>query len=142
MSFAALFFIAILIYIFIGFFSKGVTRLLNRFWNYFVKGFLGTLVILFVFPLLCLVASSLSFCLALTAPLWVPFFAILLHLYMILIYDLDCPDLAQNRYCILFEALLWNILIQGMLQPLAAVLVASVLCPIATGCILIGKLNK
>lgn len=112
---------------------------MNRVWNYFVKGFLGTVVILFAFPLLCLACSLLSIILALTAPFWIPVFTILLHVYMILIYDLDSPDNTRNRYCILLEALIWNILIQGCIQPVAAILVASILCPLVSGLILIGK---
>lgn len=58
---------------------------------------------------------------------------------MILVYDLDAPDNTRNRYCILLEALIWNFLIQGLLQPLAAILVATLLCPLAAGLVLIGK---
>ncbi|EDW81624.1 uncharacterized protein Dwil_GK12174, isoform A [Drosophila willistoni] len=120
-----------------GFIGKGLTRNLNRTWNYFVKGFLGTLVILFAFPLICLATSCLSIGLAITAPLWIPVFVLLLHIYMILIYDLDAPDNTKNRYCILLEALIWNLLIQGLLQPLASVLVATLMCPLAAGTVLI-----
>ncbi|XP_001359353.2 uncharacterized protein [Drosophila pseudoobscura] len=120
-----------------GFIGKGLTRNLNRTWNYFVKGFLGTIVILFAFPLICLAASLLSIGLALTAPLWIPVFVLLLHIYMILIYDLDAPDNTKNRYCILLEAIVWNLLIQGLLQPLAAILVATLICPLAAGIVFI-----
>ncbi|KPU80844.1 uncharacterized protein Dana_GF16043, isoform B [Drosophila ananassae] len=120
-----------------GFIGKGLTRNLNRTWNYFVKGFLGTVVILFAFPLICLATSFLSIGLAVTAPLWIPVFVLLLHIYMILIYDLDAPDNTKNRYCILLEALIWNLLIQGLLQPLAAVLVATLICPLAAGVVFI-----
>uniref|UniRef100_A0A1A9VB52 Uncharacterized protein n=1 Tax=Glossina austeni TaxID=7395 RepID=A0A1A9VB52_GLOAU len=120
-----------------GFIGKGLTRNLNRIWNYFIKGFLGTIVILFAFPLLCLATSFLSILLALTAPLWIPVFTMLLHLYMILIYDIDSPNNNRNRYCILLEALIWNILSQGCLQPIAAVLVAIIVCPMASGVILV-----
>lgn len=125
---------------FSGFIGKGFTRNLNRVWNYFVKGFLGTIVILFAFPLLCLATSFLSIILALTAPFWIPIFTILLHIYMILIYDLDSPDNTRNRYCILLEAIIWNILIQGCIQPIVAIFVASIVCPLVSGLILIGKL--
>ncbi|KAH8278955.1 hypothetical protein KR018_011774 [Drosophila ironensis] len=120
-----------------GFIGKGLTRNLNRTWNYFVKGFLGTVIILFAFPLICLATSFLSIGLAITAPLWIPVFVLLLHIYMILVYDLDAPDNSKNRYCILLEALIWNLLIQGLLQPLAAVLVATLICPLAAGIIFI-----
>ncbi|XP_050100782.1 uncharacterized protein LOC126581283 isoform X1 [Anopheles aquasalis] len=113
-----------------GFIGKGMTRHLNRLYNYFIKGFLGSLAILILFPLLCLAVSASSIALAITAPLWMPFITVMLHLYMMLFYDLDCPDESRrNRYCILLEAVGWNIAIQGLLQPLAALAVASVLCP-------------
>uniref|UniRef100_A0A182NCW1 Uncharacterized protein n=1 Tax=Anopheles dirus TaxID=7168 RepID=A0A182NCW1_9DIPT len=114
-----------------GFIGKGMTRHLNRLYNYFIKGFLGTLVILVLFPLLCCAVSASSLALAIAAPLWMPFITVTLHLYMMLVYDLDCPDESRrNRYCIFLEAVGWNIGVQGLLQPLAAVLVASVICPL------------
>ena len=53
-----------------GFIGKGMTRHLNRLWNYGVKGLLGTLIILFVFPVVCIVTSLGSLLIALTAVLW------------------------------------------------------------------------
>lgn len=47
-----------------------MTRHLNRLWNYGVKGLLGTLIILFVFPVVCIVTSLGSLLIALTAFLW------------------------------------------------------------------------
>lgn len=47
-----------------------MTRHLNRLWNYGVKGLLGTLIILFVFPVVCIMASVGSLVIALTAVLW------------------------------------------------------------------------
>jgi len=56
--------------IFSGFIGKGMTRHLNRLWNYGAKGLLGTLIILFVFPVVCVLASVSSLIIALTAVLW------------------------------------------------------------------------
>jgi len=56
--------------IFLGFIGKGMTRHLNRLWNYGAKGLLGTLIILFVFPVMCVLASVSSLIIALTAILW------------------------------------------------------------------------
>lgn len=53
-----------------GFIGKGMTRHINRIWNYGVKGFLGTLVILFIFPVVCVLVSLGSLFIALTAFLW------------------------------------------------------------------------
>lgn len=56
--------------IILGFIGKGMTRHLNRLWNYGAKGLLGTLIILFVFPVMCVLASVSSLIIALTAILW------------------------------------------------------------------------
>lgn len=117
--------------LFAGFIGKGLTRAINRIWNYFIKGFLGTCAIVFIFPILCIAASAGSVFLALTAPFWIPFFTVILHLYMMLVYDLDCPNDQRNRCCIFLEAIVWNIFIQGCIQPIVAFFVASILCPIA-----------
>lgn len=116
-----------------------MTRHLNRVWNYFIKGFLGTLLILFIFPLLCISVSFTSICFALAAPLWIPVITTVLHLYMMIIYDLDSPNDERNKYCIIMEALGWDIIIQGILQPILAVFVAAVICPIISFSVLIGK---
>ncbi|XP_058821698.1 uncharacterized protein LOC131683602 isoform X2 [Topomyia yanbarensis] len=113
-----------------GFVGKGMTRHLNRLYNYFVKGFLGSLLILTMFPLLCVSVSISSIAFAIAAPLWMPFITVTLHLYMMLVYDLDCPDESRrNRYCIFLEAVGWNIVVQGLIQPLVALVVASTICP-------------
>lgn len=105
-----------------------------------MKGFLGTILILFVFPLICVTVSSISLLLAMTAPLTVPCAAIILHLYMMLVYDLDSPNDDRNKYCIFLEAIGWNIFIQGFLQPILALCVAVFLCPLASVAVLMGEL--
>lgn len=109
---------------------------MNRVWNYVFKGFLGTLLIIFIFPLLCVMVSLASIACAITAPLWVPIVTLLLHIYMMLIFDLDCPEPSRNRICVLFEAVGWNIIVQGCLQPLLAVFVATCICPVTSVAVL------
>ncbi|XP_015590720.1 uncharacterized protein LOC107265616 isoform X2 [Cephus cinctus] len=113
-----------------GFIGKGMTRHVNRLWNYGVKGLLGTLVILFIFPIVCVVASFGSLVIALTAIMWMPLVTLALHMFMGLIMDLDSPESSRNRYLVVMEALIWNIGAQGCLQPVAALIVAFVICPI------------
>lgn len=115
----------------LGFISKGMTRAINQIWNYFFKGFIGTSFIVFIYPMLCIVATIGSVILALTAPLWIPCVVIILHLYMIFIYDFDPPNDERNRYCTFLKAIVWNILIQGCLQPILCLFVGGILCPIA-----------
>ncbi|KMQ94296.1 hypothetical protein RF55_5560 [Lasius niger] len=119
-----------------GFIGKGMTRHLNRLWNYGAKGLLGTLIILFVFPVICIMASVSSLMIALTAVLWMPLVTLTLHAFMALIMDLDSPEPSRNRYLVVMEALLWNIGFQGCLQPIAALFVAFVLCPVISFVIL------
>ncbi|XP_055309168.1 uncharacterized protein LOC129573035 [Sitodiplosis mosellana] len=126
-----------------GFISKGMTRAINQTWNYFFKGFIGTAFIIFIYPVLCIAASLVSVVLALTAPFWIPIIVIFLHLYMIFIYDFDCPnDDERNRYCIFLEAIVWNIGIQGCLQPILCLFVGGILCPLAATTIFIAGIVR
>lgn len=70
-----------------------------------------------------------------------PVVTLTLHAFMALIMDLDSPEPSRNRYLVVLEALVWNIGIQGCLQPIAALFVALVLCPIISFVILTSKLN-
>lgn len=118
-----------------GFIGKGITRNLNRVWNYGAKGVLGTIAIVTLLPLVCLVITVASILLALTAPLWVPAFAIILHVFNAVVYDIDCPDPKHNRIGILWEALIWNMIIQGLIQPILAIFVAVFICPLASAAV-------
>jgi hypothetical protein len=65
-----------------------------------------------------------------------------LHIFMALIYDLDSPDPSRNRYLVMLEAILWNIGLQGCVQPLAALFVAFVMCPVISLIVLTGELHS
>lgn len=132
-------FIFFLLFLNLGFIGKGMTRHLNRVWNYFIKGFLGTLLILFVFPIVCISISFASIFLAIASPIWIPCITTILHLYMMLVYDLDSPNDERNKYCIFLEALGWDILIQGVIQPIFAIIIATIICPIISFFVLLGK---
>ncbi|EEB13018.1 conserved hypothetical protein [Pediculus humanus corporis] len=113
-----------------GFIGKGMTRHLNRIWNYIIKGFFGTLAWATLFPIICIVISGVSIVIALSAVLWMPMFTLFLHLFMAVLYDLDNPDPSKNKYFVFLEAIIWNILIQGCMQPIAAIIVGAIICPI------------
>lgn len=119
-----------------GFIGRGFTRHVNRFWNYIVKGIMGTLAIGILFPALCLAVSLSSIAVALTAVLWMPCVTLILHVLMMLVYDVDSPDPSRNRWFMVLEAVVWNIITQGLLQPFAALLVAIFICPLISFCIL------
>lgn len=118
-----------------------MTRHLNRVWNYFIKGFFGSMLILFLFPLLCISVSFLSICFAIAAPIWVPLITTTLHFYMLLVYDFDSPNDERNKFCVFLEAFVWDILIKGVIQPILAAFVAAIICPIISFVVLICKFN-
>lgn len=61
---------------------------------------------------------------------------------MMLIYDLDSPNEDRNKYCIFLEAIGYNIIIQGIFQPIFAVIVAALICPLVAASVLLGKLQQ
>lgn len=68
-----------------------------------------------------------------------PVVTLLLHFFMALLYDLDSPDPSRNKYLVILEAIVWNIIIQGCLQPVAAIIVSFFICPLISMVILAGK---
>lgn len=122
-----------------GFVGKGLTRHAHRLWNYVGKGLLGTLAIVFVLPVVCVLTSVVCVLLALAAPLWVPVAALLLHAFMLLVYDLDSPEAGLNRYAVLLHTVGWTLVVQGLVQPVAAVLVATTVCPALAVLICVGE---
>lgn len=125
-----------------GLLGKGLSRQANRIWNYGVVGGLGTILLLLIFPLMALCASLLSMLVATTVPVWMPAVALAVQASNALFYDFDCPDPGKlNRWCVLFEAVIWRILILGILQPLAALVVALIVCPLCAFFLLIGGVS-
>lgn len=120
-----------------GFIGKGFSRHLNRTWNYVVKGALGTLLLLLAFPSVCLLSSGLSLIIAILAPFWMPLSTLFFHLCMMFAYDFDSPSPIRNKNCIVLEALFWHILIQGILQPILALFIAFIICPLGSLFVLI-----
>ncbi|KAL1473617.1 hypothetical protein MTO96_038575, partial [Rhipicephalus appendiculatus] len=120
-----------------GFVGKGLSRQVNRAWNYLVKGLVGTVLLVLVFPVLSLVVCLTSPWQRSWHPLWMPCVMLAFHLLMVLAYDFDSPSPERNRICVLGEAILWQGLVLGLLQPIAAAIIALVLCPIAAGFILL-----
>ncbi|XP_052685923.1 uncharacterized protein LOC128165435 isoform X5 [Crassostrea angulata] len=113
-----------------GFLGKSFTRHINRIWNYFFKGTLGSILLTLTYPLMCIGGSALSIIAALMVPVWVPIATLLFHLVGVLIFDFDSPA-DNNKFSIVFEATIYRMLIMGLLQPIAALITGSLLCPMA-----------
>ncbi|XP_052740461.1 uncharacterized protein LOC112056878 [Bicyclus anynana] len=125
-----------------GLLGKGLSRQANRVWNYGAVGGLGSLALLLLFPLVALAASALSLAVAASVPLWLPALAVALHASNALLYDLDCPDPPRlNRWFVLLEVVVWRIGLLGVAQPVLALLVAVLLCPLAALVLLVGGVS-
>lgn len=83
-----------------------------------------------------------SLFIALTSVIWMPLLTLLLQVTNMLIYDLDSPEQKRNRFLVIGEAIIWNIGVQGCVQPMAALFVAAVVCPIISLVILAGKMTN
>ncbi|KAF5280931.1 hypothetical protein FQA39_LY17937 [Lamprigera yunnana] len=125
-----------------GFIGKGFTRHLNRIWNYFIKGLFGTIGLVIVLPIVCVVTILSSTFIAVTAILWMPILTFLIQVTNALIYDLDSPEPKRNRFFVVFEALIWNILILGLIQPLVALFLALIVCPVIALVILLIGISR
>ena len=123
----------------IGFMGKGFTRQMNRSWNYGVKGVLCSLLLLLFFPVICILCSAGGVCLAVTAPLWAPLFALFYHVCFILFYDVDNPNSTHSPLLPMIHVVVRDLLIDGLLQPISCLFAALFICPIVALLIAICK---
>ena len=61
------------------------------FWHVVLKGIFGSLLIVMVFPVLCILLCVTSIVLAVTTPVWMPIAVFIVHLFYLLVYDFDSP---------------------------------------------------
>ncbi|XP_046650573.1 uncharacterized protein LOC124341686 isoform X1 [Daphnia pulicaria] len=113
-----------------GFMGKGLTRQLNRAWNYGFKGLLCSLLFLLIFPVICILCSAGGICLALSAPVWAPVFALIYQVCIILVWDVDNPDPKRGPLLPMIRVLVRDLLLDGLLQPIACLVTAFIVCPL------------
>ena len=82
-----------------GLLPKTASRHIHRFVNYFLKGFIGTLIILLVLPITMVLVSTGSFFLAMTSPIFVWIGSALFHFLCFLFFDIegDSPIIAVGK---------------------------------------------
>uniref|UniRef100_A0A914WQA2 Uncharacterized protein n=1 Tax=Plectus sambesii TaxID=2011161 RepID=A0A914WQA2_9BILA len=118
-----------------GFLGKAATRPLNWFWNIIIKGVIGTMILCVLLPATFLIVSVLSLAIGIAAPLWVPLCALLYHLICTTIYDFDSPHRSKfhrGKLFPIFDLIFYRCLLQGILQPVAAIVLAFVIFPITS----------
>nr|XP_049699608.1 uncharacterized protein LOC110378268 isoform X2 [Helicoverpa armigera] len=125
-----------------GLLGKGLSRCAHRVWTYGIVGGAGSLLLLLLLPLLVLLACTTCGTLAVLAPLWAPPLALATHATNAVLYDLDCPDPDRlNRWFVLLEVLLWRVGVLGVLQIVAALVCALLLCPLGALLLLVGGVS-
>ena len=124
-----------------GFMGKGLTRQINRSWNYGFKGILCSLLLLFFFPIICILCSVGGVCLAFTAPLWAPVCALFYHFVIAFIWDFDNPNSKRRPLLPIVQVVGKDLLLDGLIQPLACLVVALVLCPLVSLLLALCKLT-
>jgi len=72
-----------------GIVGKTFSRILDRVWNYLLKGALGTLVLGVAQPLATLVTLAATLALVVSAPLWAPLLALGVYLFNLLVHDTE-----------------------------------------------------
>lgn len=118
---------------------KGLLRCFNMIWNYLIKGFFGSMLILIVLPLLCIIVCAGSITIGILSPIWASLATVLLHLFMIFIYDFDNPRVDENAYFVLIRIILVNVVCHGVLQFAVSLFAAAILCPIISASLFVGK---
>ncbi|CAF3352002.1 unnamed protein product [Rotaria socialis] len=112
-----------------GFLGKNMQRLFNRFWNYIIKGALGTVAVCTVYPLACSIIPTFSFILGVLSPIWMPILTLLFHILQILIYDASSAGEYGRKIFCLINIVITDFILCGIAQPIL-VLIALIASPI------------
>ncbi|CAF0965041.1 unnamed protein product [Rotaria magnacalcarata] len=112
-----------------GFLGKNIQRLFNQFWNYIIKGALGTVAVCTVYPLACSIIPTFSFILGVLSPIWMPILTLLFHILQILIYDASSAGEYGRKIFCLINIVITDFLLCGIVQPIL-VLFALIASPI------------
>lgn len=113
-----------------GMLGKNFARPMNMLWNYFVKGFLGTMTVLLIIPPICVVASSVSIVFGLVAPVFACIASVLWTIIMVLVLDFENPRKHEFAVVPIFQAYIWLLLIRGIFQFILSVLAAFIFLPL------------
>jgi hypothetical protein len=70
-----------------GILSKRISNIFNVIWNYLICGVLGTVLLVLIHPLLCVLNIILMILLSVMSPIYIPLWSIVYYLGCVLIYD-------------------------------------------------------
>jgi hypothetical protein len=123
-----------------GIIGKAFSRWINRAWNYIIKGFLGTLLVLVGQPILTFLNLSLVLLLTLTSVAWAPLGSIGVMALNIVLYDTESTS--STRVLPLLSRV-FQMTVQGAGQAVLAVVLATLFHPLlAILFLLVGGLRS
>ena len=88
-----------------------------------------------------ILVSMFSFVIAMLVPLWVPLVVMVLSLLCPIVYDFDAPK-PSRRYAPYLTALLYHILLCGIIQPIIVSIVVLIVYPVAATIVVIAALCR
>jgi hypothetical protein len=112
-----------------GFIGKTVSRLFNIFWNYAVKGFVGTATVLIGQPVLTVLNLVLTLFFMITSFIWAPASALVRYLICFFFFDFDHAKYGSVRSPFV-TTLLWGLIIRGVLNVGSSLVGAVVIHPL------------
>ena len=112
-----------------GLLGKSVIRIYYVIWNYFCKGFIGTLGLIVIYPALCLTISSVSFVFGLLTPVWYPILSILQHLAFVIFFDWE----SRKKFCWSVFPIIRIVLkfvFVGVFGSILSIITGTLICPV------------
>jgi hypothetical protein len=112
-----------------GFLGKNFTRIFNVFWNYCLKGFIGTLILLVAQPILTIANLLVTIALVLTSVVYIPIASFAVLCFNVCIYDTQHAKFGIKKLPI-FSELLGRIFVCGIGQILLGIFLSFLLWPV------------
>ncbi|CAH8295041.1 unnamed protein product, partial [Schistosoma turkestanicum] len=113
-----------------GTFQWYIIRPMHWIWTYIIRGILTSMILIIVWPILCILCSTTSILFGLLSIPVIPLLSLLAHLLGLLFWNAYTPVIGSNRLFPLFEIIFYQFLFKSVLQFLVSVSCAFILCPI------------
>ncbi|CAH8624316.1 unnamed protein product [Heterobilharzia americana] len=111
-------------------YHRFIMRPIHWVWVYIIRGLLITIILVIVWPILCVICSTASILIGLLALLVIPLLSLAVHILGVLFWNAYTPVFGSNRLLPLFEILFCQFLIKTFLQFVISILCAFILCPV------------
>nr|CAH8870556.1 unnamed protein product [Trichobilharzia regenti] len=107
-----------------------VRRSVHWIWIFIIRGLLTSIIVITIWPILCILCSTASIIVGLIALPIIPLISLFVHILGILFWNAYTPVLGSNRYLPLFEIIFHQFLLKTVIQFIICTLCAFILCPL------------